>query len=67
MARRSYISYRLALTGVSSAHISDESGTIERLLRSAYYRPASSAEAERSFSLKPNRISPYRSVQFNLN
>ncbi len=56
MARRSYISYRLALTGVSYANISDESGTTERLLRSEYYRKASKEEAERYFSLKPNSV-----------
>lgn len=56
MARRSYISYRLALTGASYAHISDEAGATERLLRSEYYRKASKDEAERYFSLKPNRV-----------
>ena len=53
MARRSYISYRLALTGVSYANVSDESGATERLLRSEYYRKVSKEEAERYFSLKP--------------
>ena len=56
MARRSYISYRLALTGVSYAHVSEEAGTTEQLIRSEYYRKATKEEAQRYFSLKPNRV-----------
>jgi len=54
--RRSCISYRLALTGASYAHVSDEEGTTERLLRSEYYRKASKDDAERYFSLKPASV-----------
>lgn len=53
MARRSYVSYRLALEGVSYAHVSDQVGMSEHLLRSDYYRKASQAEAERYFQIRP--------------
>jgi len=56
MARRSYISYRIALSGASYAHVSDEAGTTGRLLRSEYYRKASKEDAERYFSLKPASV-----------
>jgi len=55
LARRSKISYRLALTGASYAHVSDEAGATERLLRSEYYSKASKEDAEKYFSLKPTR------------
>ena len=49
--------YRLALTGASYAHVSDEAGATGRLLRSEYYRKASKEDAERYFSLIEARIS----------
>jgi hypothetical protein len=56
IARRSYISYRMALTGVSYAHVAEDSGTTENLLRTEYYRKATKEEAERYFSLTPKSL-----------
>jgi len=56
MARRSYISYRLALTGASRARVSEDAGTTEQFVRSDFYRKVTKEEAKRYFSLKPNRV-----------
>jgi integrase len=56
MARRTYISYRLALPGASYAEVSNDVGNSELILRKFYAQRASRAEAQRYFSLTPNRL-----------
>jgi hypothetical protein len=56
MARRSYISCRLALTGVSCVHVSEPAGTTERFVRAEFYRKAAKEEARKYFSLMPKRV-----------
>ena len=56
MARRSYVSYRLALTGSSFAHVAEGSGITERLLRSDFTRKVAREEAQEYFGLKPKCI-----------
>lgn len=57
MARRSYLSYRLALEEggpIGSALVADQVGLTERLLKADYSGKASRAEAIRYFALQPN-------------
>lgn len=56
MARRSYISYRLALPGASYAVVSNDVGNSEHILRKFYVQRATRADAEHYFSLKPSRV-----------
>ena len=56
MARRSYISYRLALSDGSYARVSEEAGTAEQFVRSDFYRKSTKEEAQKYFSFKPNRV-----------
>lgn len=56
VARRSYVSYRLALDGASYVEISDEVGNSEQFLRTHFYRKASTAEAKRYFALTPAAV-----------
>lgn len=55
-ARRSYISYRLALPGVSYLQVSAEVGSFETVLRKNYQYAVSRAEAEAYFALTPDRV-----------
>ncbi|MBA4135849.1 MAG: hypothetical protein C0518_00870 [Opitutus sp.] len=59
MARRSYLSYRLALEEggpTGSALVADEVGLTERLLRADYAGKAARAEALRYFALAPKAL-----------
>ena len=56
MAWRSYVSYRLALTGTSFAHVAEGYGITERLFRSDFTRKVTREEAQEYFGLKPKGI-----------
>lgn len=56
MARRSYMSYRVALDGASYVELTDEVGTSEVFLRTKFYRKASRADALRYFALSPSIV-----------
>jgi hypothetical protein len=56
MARRTYVSYRLALTTSSYVRVADDTGVTERLLRSRFSLLVTRAEAEHYFSLRPSAV-----------
>jgi hypothetical protein len=56
IARRSYISYRVALSGASFVNTVDEVGNSERFIRSDFYRKVSPDQAKEYFGLEPKRI-----------
>ena len=56
MPRRSCICYRLALPGASYAEVCHDMGNSEQVLRSHYARRVSRDEAERYFSLTPDKL-----------
>jgi len=56
IARRTYVSYRLALPGASYADVSHDCGNREAVLRRFYRQPATQEDAERFFSLTPDII-----------
>lgn len=56
IARRSYLSYRLALPGSSLTKVSEEAGNSEVILRRFYDRRATAAEARQYFALTPYRV-----------
>lgn len=56
MARRSYMSYRVALAGASFREVSDEIGNTETFIRSHFYRKATPEDARRYFGLAPRVV-----------
>ena len=56
IARRSYISYRLACAGANYAELSNEVGNSEAMIRQHYYRRVSGQAARAYFSLTPDRV-----------
>ncbi len=56
IARRSYLSYRLALPEASYAQVADEAGNNEWVLRKYYQRRATRKEALQYFGLTPRRV-----------
>lgn len=56
MARRSHISYRLALPNASYMEIARDVGNSELIIRKFYAQRASRADAQRYFSLTPSRV-----------
>jgi hypothetical protein len=56
MARRSFISYRLALSGASFAEVADEVVRHEVHLKTRFYRKTTPEEAEKYFRLGPRAV-----------
>ena len=56
IARRSYISYRLACAGANYAELSHEVGNSEAMIRQHYFRHVSRQAARAYFSLTPDRV-----------
>jgi integrase len=56
IARRSFISYRMALAGASYASLSHEVGNTETVIRNYYYRHVTAKAAKAYFSLTPDRV-----------
>ena len=56
IARRSYISYRLACAGANYAELSNEVGNSEAMIRQHYFRHVSRQAARAYFSLTPDRV-----------
>jgi hypothetical protein len=56
IARRSFLSYRLALPGASYAEVSNEAGNNEAILRKYYRRKVTRQEAVQYFGLRSNKV-----------
>lgn len=56
IARRSFITYRVASGQVSYAELANEVGNSESILRRHYFRHATRKDAEEYFSLTPDRL-----------
>lgn len=56
LGRRSYISYRIAMPGVSFADVSLEVGNNEEIMRKHYFRRVTRRDAVKYFDLMPEKI-----------
>lgn len=56
VARRSFISYALALPGASFAQVSNQVGNTERTIRRYYFRRVAAREARAYFGLTPQAV-----------
>ena len=56
IARRSYISYRLATEEASYVELANEIGNSEAMIRKNYFRRVNGADARAFFSLTPDRV-----------